>query len=191
MATITIAPTTTRAQIPSVFGSITLLSSTTTSPPDSPLSSVDLSLTSLPGDFDHQSDPHYLPTFESIEYARQRRPTFYLPPLLTLPLEALCLPEPTSSYQPYTTYLPDLSAVTLALHKALHQFRPLTENYAETPFDEAFNWEELYLPEDAEREWFAVVTHSKTKDGSNDGRKCPCSNSLHLLTLTTCHSSPI
>ncbi|EKM54265.1 uncharacterized protein PHACADRAFT_257997 [Phanerochaete carnosa HHB-10118-sp] len=171
MATFTIAPTTIRAQMPSVFGSITLHNDATISPPDSPLSYVDLSLTSLPNDLDYQSDPHHLPGFDSKEYGAQRKPVFYLPPLLSLPLEALCLPEPAGSYRPYTTYQPDFAAVTLDLHKALHRFRPITENHAEAPFDEAFNWEELYLPEDTEREWFAVVTHSKTKNGSDDGRK--------------------
>lgn len=153
--------------MPSVFGSITLQNDIASSPPDSPLSSVDLALASLPdseSDYQTDSDPHYLP-----EYSARQQSTFYLPPLLSLSLDALRLPEPAGSYRPYTTYQPDYSAATLALHRALHHFRSVTDNHSETPFEEAFNWDELYLPVDAEREWFATVTYSKAADGSNDG----------------------
>ena len=61
--------------------------------------------------------------------------------------------------------------MTLELHKALHLFRPVTEHYASVPFAEAFNWDEITLPEDIERDWFAVVIYSKQQDGSNAGRK--------------------
>ncbi|GJE94497.1 hypothetical protein PsYK624_106670 [Phanerochaete sordida] len=164
----TFAPTTTRTSMPSMVGSITLQNDTTITPPDSPLSPVNLSLPSLAESHDYQYNPHYLLCPRHKERA-QHMPTLYLPPLLSLSLDELCIPEPTSSFRPYTTYQPDLAAATLALHRALHHFRPITEQHADMPFDEAFNWDELSLPEDTEREWFAVVTHSKAKSGTTDG----------------------
>ncbi|KAF9519213.1 hypothetical protein BS47DRAFT_1337441 [Hydnum rufescens UP504] len=38
-----------------------------------------------------------------------------------------------------------------------------------TPFPEAFNWDELALPEDEAREWYCVVFRSRRKLGSDSG----------------------
>jgi hypothetical protein len=69
----------------------------------------------------------------------------------------------------------------LSLHKALHHFKPSSPDYAITAYDQAFNWSELRLPKDEEREWYCVVFRSKRKAGSDDERECfkrcrnPCS----------------
>lgn len=80
--------------------------------------------------------------------------------------------EPAGTYRPLKTetHLPDIDPASLYLHKALHYFRPVTTEYAETPYEAAFNWDELRLPDEAEREWYAVVFRSKRKEGSDGGR---------------------
>jgi hypothetical protein len=45
-----------------------------------------------------------------------------------------------------------------------------------TPYGEAFNWDQLVLPEHEEREWYCVVFRSKRKAGSDGDRS---SNPLH------------
>jgi hypothetical protein len=67
------------------------------------------------------------------------------------------------------TRLPDIDPTSLSLHKALHHFKPLTTDYADTPYALAFNWSELVLPENEEREWYCVVFRSKRKTGSDSG----------------------
>lgn len=111
-------------------------------------------------------DPHALPSFELNEH---KTPVLYLPPLLSsLParLPAVTLPE---EHPPLVTEtrLPDIDPASLSLHKALHHFKPLTPDYAEIPYGEAFNWDNLRLPEDEEREWYCVVFRSQRKAGSN------------------------
>jgi hypothetical protein len=86
---------------------------------------------------------------------RPARP--YLPPLLSL------LPASTPPATPlvndhypvgYTTSrLPTVDAASIALHHALHSFKPTTPNYAYDDYAEAFNFSELRLPEEVEREW--------------------------------------
>lgn len=50
--------------------------------------------------------------------------------------------------------LPDIDTASLALHYALHSFRVMdTERYAAMPYKDAFNWDELHLPQELEREW--------------------------------------
>lgn len=120
-------------------------------------------------------DPHHLPEFSNL--SAPPKPILYLPPLLsTLPPGYAHPPEPAGTFRPLTTetHLPDIDPASLLLHKALHHFRPVTDEYAETPYEHAFNWGELVLPEDAEREWYAVVFQSKRKEGSDGGRKCRC-----------------
>ena len=79
-----------------------------------------------------------------------------------------------------TTRLPDIDPASLSLHKALHGFSPATERYADTAYAEAFNWDELELPEDEEREWYCVAFRSKRKEGSDSGRE---SLSVYYLSL--------
>ena len=106
-------------------------------------------------------------------------PRLYLPPPASSPSARYEeIPEPTSSYLPFRieTFSSEVAAMTMELHKALHRFRPVSDQYASMPFNEAFNWEELELPEEIERDWFAVVIQSKQRDGNNTaGRTClPC-----------------
>ncbi|KAF8161068.1 hypothetical protein B0H34DRAFT_364878 [Crassisporium funariophilum] len=116
------------------------------------------------------NDPHQIPTFSStLEFDA---PVLYLPPLLS------SLPEkyPThqdslkSQFPPLVTEtrLPDIDPASLSLHKALHHFKPSNSNYADTPYDNAFNWSELRLPENEEREWYCVVFRSRRKTGSDN-----------------------
>lgn len=120
-------------------------------------------------------DPHLLPVFTPSDLISPSAPILYLPPLLSSPPESLAykLPPDDSLFQPLVTEtrLPDIDPASLSLHKALHKFRPLTEIYAGTPYEEAFNWSELSLPEDEEREWYCVVFRSKRKIGSDSERE--------------------
>lgn len=77
--------------------------------------------------------------------------------------------------------LPDIDAASLSLHKALHNFCPLTENYAATSYAEAFNWDELDLPEEDEHDWYCVVFRSIRKPGSESGRESMFHVALILL----------
>ena len=121
-----------------------------------------------------EHDPHHLPTFGSTTLTAPTAPILYLPPLLSsLPPGYAQPPEHTSNYRPLTTdtRLPDIDPVSLMLHKALHKFQPTTTEYSVIPYEEAFNWSELHLPEDSEREWYCVVFRSKRKEGSDGGRE--------------------
>ena len=114
-------------------------------------------------------DPHQIPIFDS----KRVLPVLYLPPLLSsLPITVL--PEPVETkYPPLTTeaHLPYIDPASLSLHRALRRFRPLNENYATLPYDEAFNWAELELPRHEERAWYCVVFRSKRRPGSDGGRE--------------------
>ncbi|KAG6810978.1 hypothetical protein H0H92_009561 [Tricholoma furcatifolium] len=116
-------------------------------------------------------DPHELPTFSSQSLTHPTSPILYLPPLLSsLPDNYLL--EPIRIEQPpvvTATRLPDIDPASLSLHKALHHFRPVDADYASHPYGEAFNWLQLALPEDEEREWYCVVFRSKRKAGSDGG----------------------
>ncbi|KDQ57612.1 hypothetical protein JAAARDRAFT_58200 [Jaapia argillacea MUCL 33604] len=114
-------------------------------------------------------DPHVLPTFDEKTLTEPRDTVLYLPPLISsLPI---ALQPPSSKPSPLTTAtrLPDIDPASLSLHRALHHFRPVTEEYASTPYAEAFNWDELRLPENDEREWYVVAFRSKRKSGSESG----------------------
>ena len=123
-------------------------------------------------------DPHVLPTFTS----RSQSPILYLPPLLSslpagvvhpgYPITSPAFSSPSAPRPLSTeTRLPSIDPASLSLHRALHNFRPVTEEYSTVPYSEAFNWEELELPEDEEREWYCVAFRSKRKEGSDGGRE--------------------
>ena len=119
-------------------------------------------------------DPHYLPTPHKNSSPAHPSPRLYLPlPVSSLAAKYEQLPEPTSSYLPFKveTFSSEVAAVTRQLHKTLHRFKPTSDQYTEMPFEVAFNWDELTLPEDMDQEWFAIVTHSKHPDGPNAARK--------------------
>ncbi|TCD64163.1 hypothetical protein EIP91_004476 [Steccherinum ochraceum] len=120
------------------------------------------------------NDPHHLPTFDSTTLTDPGAPILYLPPLLSsLPvgIDYTFPGQPDDQRRPLNsdTRLPDIDPVSLSLHKALHHFQPVTPEYAETPYEVAFNWSELQLPEDSEREWYCVIFRSKRKEGSDGG----------------------
>ncbi|KAF9268869.1 hypothetical protein L218DRAFT_536443 [Marasmius fiardii PR-910] len=110
-------------------------------------------------------DPHQLPVFDS------GAPVLYLPPLLSS-LPKNLPPFPLSPENPpliTETHLPNIDPASLSLHKALHRFHPRDSLYASTPYNDAFNWSELILPQDEDREWYCVVFRSRRKAGSDGG----------------------
>ncbi|KAG6917827.1 hypothetical protein DXG01_000887 [Tephrocybe rancida] len=118
-----------------------------------------------------ERDPHELPAFDSKSLTHPNAPVLYLPPLLSslphkYPSEPIPLEHPPLVTE---TRLPDIDPASLSLHKALHHFKPLDANYVSTSYGEAFNWAQLVLPEDEEREWYCVVFRSKRKPGSDGG----------------------
>ena len=123
----------------------------------------------------NKRDPHILPTF-----SRSASPILYLPPLLSSLPEGVVHPgypfsSPSTPGTPRplstTARLPTIDHASLSLHRALHNFHPVTDDYAITPYADAFNWGELELPEGEEREWYCVAFRSKRKDGSDGGRE--------------------
>ena len=123
-------------------------------------------------------DPHDIPIFDKETLTNPGKPIFYLPPFLSSLPHTLSSPKPTSSSRrvPKATvaHLPDIDPPSLSLHKALHKFTPITENYAAVPYAEAFNWDELDLPEEDEHEWYCVAFRSLRKRGSENGRQSAC-----------------
>ncbi|KAF8993671.1 hypothetical protein BDQ17DRAFT_1367954 [Cyathus striatus] len=116
-------------------------------------------------------NPHDIPSFNSSDFVNPECPVLYLPPLLSSLPERLPPLQIVSPYPPLTTEtrLPDIDPASLSLHKALHLFKPITEDYAGVPYQDAFNWSELTLPTDEERDWYCVVFRSKRKAGSDGG----------------------
>lgn len=52
------------------------------------------------------------------------------------------------------SHLPAIDEASLALHYALYKFRVLDlEHYATAPYERAFNWQDIHLPLELEREW--------------------------------------
>lgn len=135
-----------------------------------------------------ERDPHQQPTFTQDSFVHPSQPILYLPPLISsLPKQVSSTPSDASvntntneasvaSEQPLVltteTRLPDIDPVSLSLHRALHHFRPLNAEYAATPYADAFNWDELRLPEEEEREWYCVAFRSRRKEGSNGDGMC-------------------
>jgi len=121
---------------------------------------------------------HALPDFET---ADPTCPILYLPPLLSkLPPkydkndEGDHIPHyhPTEPGPLQTeTHLPSIDPVSLSLHRALHKFKPVDDKYAGTPYAVSFNWAQLELPEDEERDWYCVAFRSLRRPGSDSGRR--------------------
>ena len=119
-------------------------------------------------------EAHSLPLNSEGQVRLLSRGTFYIPSLdVSFPSEDSYRLETRGIYRPlgHPIDVTDAYTTALAFHRALHQFRPLSEAYPDLPFEVAFNWEELVLPEEIESEWYAVVSYSKRKDGSLEGRK--------------------
>ena len=119
-------------------------------------------------------NPHDLPIFDKDSLTNPSEPILYLPPFLSsLPPTYVDSTSPASTGRvPKVTeaHLPDIDGPSLALHKALHNFTPITEDYASTSYAEAFNWDDLDLPEEDEHEWYCVAFRSVRKLGSENGR---------------------
>lgn len=103
-------------------------------------------------------------------------PLLYLPPLLsrlpadTAPTASPVVKEATIDYT--NSHLPRIDSTSLALHRALHVFRPVTPLYAIAPYPSSFNWSDIVLEDDAtssvggqEREWYIVAFRSKRREG--------------------------
>ncbi|KZP34485.1 hypothetical protein FIBSPDRAFT_923994 [Athelia psychrophila] len=115
-----------------------------------------------------ERDPHNLPTFDA--NGEPTTPILYLPPLLSsLPHTIPSWDVGSSSALSTETHLPDIDPASLSLHRALHRFRPVSDAYADLPYAEGFNWADLELPEEEEREWYIVAFRSKRRDGSDGG----------------------
>jgi hypothetical protein len=158
------------------------LSSTPASPSLTLVSTPATSVTDLPKEI--KRDPHDTPVFDK-GFAHFTQPIFYLPPLLSSLPDTVSLPPPTVSTGrvPKTTKsrLPDIDPASLSLHKALHNFAHVTEDYTTAPYENAFNWNDLELPEDVEREWYSITFRSTRKQGSETS----CQSKYKLLLL--CH----
>jgi hypothetical protein len=83
--------------------------------------------------------------------------------------------------------MPNIDPPSLSLHKALHHFAPTTSLYARDPYAESFNWSDLQLPEDEEREWYCVAFRSKRNPGSDSG--CESYSATFLSTRICTHVS--
>jgi len=117
-------------------------------------------------------DPHDPPFVGKDAPIHFDQPILYLPPLISsLPCSFPNHTHTSTDRVPKTTEarLPDIDAASLSLHRALHNFCPLTENYAATTYAEAFNWDELDLPEEDEHDWYCVAFRSIRKPGSESG----------------------
>jgi hypothetical protein len=52
------------------------------------------------------------------------------------------------------SHLPAIDEASVALHYALYNFKVLDlQHYATSPYEQAFNWDDLKLPLELEREW--------------------------------------
>ncbi|KAG5342969.1 hypothetical protein C0989_005918 [Termitomyces sp. Mn162] len=130
---------------------------------------------------ERERNPHDLPTFDFNSLTHPQAPVLYLPPLLSsLPEQHSSEHIPTDHPPVVTaTRLPDIDPASLSLHKALHHFKPVDADYAGKHYTEAFNWRQLVLPEDEEREWFCVVFRSKRKAGSDGGALYDADKAAH------------
>jgi hypothetical protein len=114
-------------------------------------------------------DPHDLPDFSNPNPPTS--PVLFLPPrLFSLPYDPTHTPAPSADQPPLINET-NLDPASLSLHRALHHFSPITPYYATQPYADSFNWASLVLPEDQEREWYAVVFKSKRRPGSDSGSK--------------------
>jgi hypothetical protein len=128
-------------------------------------------------------NPHLPPDFSARTQDPDAEPILYLPPLISslptsYPPHYVPPPQPTSGPLTTDARLPSIDPASLALHKALHAFRPQNAEYAATAYAEAFNWEDLTMPEEVEGQWYCVCFRSKRKAGSDSGRELIYSHDL-------------
>ncbi|KAH9083427.1 hypothetical protein EDB83DRAFT_2502485 [Lactarius deliciosus] len=158
--------------VPSSLYLIVPDSSSSSSDSASSESSPQTSLTSSPALIpkeDPHHDPHDPPILGKQAHIHSDQPILYLPPLLSsLPCSFPSHTHASTDRVPKTTEarLPDINPASLSLHRALHNFYPLTDDYAATTYAEAFNWGELELPEEDEHDWYCVAFRSIRKPDS-------------------------
>jgi hypothetical protein len=142
------------------------------SPSSSFVSTPTTSVTDLSEEIKH--DPHDPPVFDE-QLAHLTPDISYFPPLLSsLPHEfSHQTPTVSGGRAPRTSKsrLPDIDPMSLSLHKVLHNFAAITEDYAVAPYENAFNWNELELPVDDEREWYSITFRSIRRLGSDSARQ--------------------
>jgi len=147
------------------------LSSVSPSPSTSSVSTPASSVLELPKEVSR--NPHDVPVFGKETLTDPGEPILYLPPILSsLPhtYGSSKVTTPTGRVPKATeAHLPDIDAASLSLHKALHNFTPVTDHYASVSYAEVFNWDELDLPEEDEHEWYCVAFRSIRKEGSEHG----------------------
>jgi len=158
-------------------------SSATTSPDLSLVSTPASSFFELQLPKEAKRNPLELPVFDEETLTNPGQPILYLPPILSsLPHtygESITV-APTGRVPKATeAHLPDIGAASLSLHKALHNFTPVTEKYAGTSYAEAFNWDELELPEDDEHDWYCVAFRSLRKPDSESGALYEADRAAH------------
>lgn len=115
----------------------------------------------------------FLPSTTALVYTPSSDEPLNLPPLLSL------LPTGTPSIEPvlafdfnlpkvgYTTSrLPSIDPASISLHNALYHFKPISRDYAYSDYKDAFNWNELILDVNVEREWYIVAFRSTRAKGS-------------------------
>lgn len=108
---------------------------------------------------------HHQPPPASAPIVPHSDPILYLPPLLSrLPQAHEHLSNHSTEFD---TRLPDIDPASLFLHQALHFFRPIDTQYAARDYPAAFNWDDLALPADVEREWYGVVFRSRRRPESS------------------------
>lgn len=110
-----------------------------------------------------QSSSTPLPSTSTLPPFRTPAPTseiLYLPPLLSLlPISHIpshaTAPSASLFFGFTSSRLPEIDEASVALHFALFDFRvrPSERGYALEDYDRAFNWDELRLPIDVQREW--------------------------------------
>jgi hypothetical protein len=122
--------------------------------------------------------PHEVPDLSVQTLIGSSHPILYLPPRLSSLPDSISPDTPTNHHT--TNRLPHIDPASLSLHKSLHKFGPLTLEYASTPYADAFNWAEMSLPEEEEREWYCVVFRSKRKAGGDE--TCKFLNTLNFIT---------
>ncbi|EKM80941.1 hypothetical protein AGABI1DRAFT_112645 [Agaricus bisporus var. burnettii JB137-S8] len=121
-----------------------------------------LPVESVPGD----RSVHDVPDLSAQALAKLSVPILYLPPRLSS-LPDNILPDTSIDHQT-ANRLPHIDPASLSLHKSLHRFRPLTSDYASMTYADAFNWAEMSLPAEEEREWYCVVFRSRRKPGNDE-----------------------
>lgn len=136
-----------------------------------------------------QTNPHDKPDFAPS--TSHTTPILYLPPLISSLPKSLPPIDIPHDHPPLTTEtrLPDIDPVSLSLHKALHYFRPYDDKYASKSYAEAFNWSELNLPLEEEREWYCVAFRSRRKAGS-DGTRMSLQFILNRIFVVTLFLNP-